>query len=78
MNRLLLIEDNAELAFGLRNNLEIEGYDIEVCSNGSAGLAAALETDPALVILDLMLPGLDGFRILKAIRKKESPRRSSY
>ena len=71
MSRILLIEDNADLAFGLRNNLEIEGYEVEVAGDGAAGLERARRSRPDLVILDLMLPGLDGFRVLKAIRQDE-------
>ena len=67
MKRVLVVEDNAELAFGLRNNLEIEGYDVEVAADGNAGLEAAARAD--LVVLDLMLPGLDGFRVLRGIRE---------
>jgi DNA-binding response OmpR family regulator len=69
MSRILVIEDNADLAFGLRNNLEIEGYEVEVSGDGAAGLERARRSPPDLVILDLMLPKLDGFRVLKAIRQ---------
>jgi two-component system alkaline phosphatase synthesis response regulator PhoP len=69
MSRILVIEDNADLAFGLRNNLEIEGYEVEVSGDGAAGLECARRSRPDLVILDLMLPKLDGFRVLKAIRQ---------
>jgi two-component system alkaline phosphatase synthesis response regulator PhoP len=69
MSRILVIEDNADLAFGLRNNLEIEGYEVEVSGDGAAGLERARRSRPDLVILDLMLPKLDGFRVLKAIRQ---------
>lgn len=69
MKRILIVEDNAELAFGLRNNLEIEGYEVHVASDGAAGLCAARGTIPDLVILDLMLPELDGFRVLEGIRE---------
>jgi DNA-binding response OmpR family regulator len=65
---ILIVEDNADLAFGLRNNLEIEGYVVDVAADGHAGLAAARASRPDLVILDLMLPGLDGYRVLKALR----------
>jgi two-component system alkaline phosphatase synthesis response regulator PhoP len=68
IGRVLVIEDNADLALGLRNNLEIEGYAVEVAADGPRGLAQARQTKPDLVILDLMLPGLDGFRVLRAIR----------
>jgi two-component system alkaline phosphatase synthesis response regulator PhoP len=67
--RILLIEDNADLAYGLRNNLEIEGYEVEVAGDGTKGLARARGAKPDLVILDLMLPGLDGFRVLRALRE---------
>ena len=68
MTRVVVVEDNPDLAFGLRNNLEIEGYDVEVAPDGPAGLAAVRASDPDLVLLDLMLPGLDGFRVLKTLR----------
>ncbi|HSM37649.1 MAG TPA: response regulator transcription factor [Longimicrobiales bacterium] len=72
MGRILLVEDNPDLAYGLKNNLEIEGYEVVVASDGEVGLARALEIDPALVILDLMLPKLDGYRVLRAIREAGS------
>src|SRR5206468_5317516 len=66
--RILLIEDNADLAYGLRNNLEIEGYQVEVAGDGTKGLHRARAAKPDLVILDLMLPGMDGFSVLRALR----------
>ena len=67
--RILVIEDNPDLAYGLRNNLEIEGYEVEVAKDGTRGLARARAAPhPDLVVLDLMLPGLDGFRVLRALR----------
>ncbi len=69
MSRILLIEDNPDLAFGLRTNLEIEGYEVAVAEDGPSGLAEAQRGRVDLVILDLMLPGLDGFRVLKALRE---------
>jgi two-component system alkaline phosphatase synthesis response regulator PhoP len=68
--RILVVEDNADLAFGLRNNLEIEGYDVEVAADGPRGLDRARESSPDLVILDLMLPGLDGYRVLRTLRSE--------
>jgi two-component system alkaline phosphatase synthesis response regulator PhoP len=68
MNRVLLIEDNEDLAFGLSNNLEIEGYQVELASDGTAGLDRARELLPDLIVLDLMLPGMDGFRVLRTLR----------
>ena len=68
MTRILVVEDNPDLAYGLRNNLEIEGYEVEVVEDGSEGLARARTGGPDLIILDLMLPGLDGYRVLRALR----------
>jgi len=70
VKRVLLIEDNKDLAFGLRSNLEIEGYDVQTSANGSDGLRQAKSFDPDLVILDLMLPQMDGFEVLKAMRDR--------
>ena len=68
MARILVVEDNNDLAFGLRNNLEIEGYEVQVESDGRQGLTKAKDDKPDLIILDLMLPGLDGFRFLRELR----------
>jgi DNA-binding response OmpR family regulator len=67
---VLLIEDNAHLAYGLKNNLEIEGYRVVIADDGPSGLERARTDRPDLVVLDLMLPGLDGFRVLKAMRER--------
>jgi two-component system, OmpR family, alkaline phosphatase synthesis response regulator PhoP len=68
VQRILIVEDNPDLAFGLRNNLEIEGYEIEVAEDGLAGLDRARAWRPDLLILDLMMPGLDGYRVLRTLR----------
>ncbi|HVE79921.1 MAG TPA: response regulator transcription factor [Gemmatimonadaceae bacterium] len=68
MTTILVVEDNPDLAYGLRNNLEIEGYEVTVAPDGPAGLAAARSTEPDLIILDLMIPGMDGYRVLKTLR----------
>ncbi len=68
MTRILVVEDNADLAFGLRNNLEIEGYAVTVAEDGAQGLQSAREESPDLLILDLMLPEMSGFSVLKALR----------
>ena len=67
--RILLIEDNLDLAFGLQRNLEFEGYEVEVAEEGGSGLARALACDHELVILDLMLPELDGLTLLHSLRE---------
>jgi DNA-binding response OmpR family regulator len=68
MTHVLIVEDNPDLAFGLRNNLEIEGYRVTVAEDGLQGLARARSAAPDLIILDLMLPGLDGYRVLRTLR----------
>lgn len=69
IGRILVIEDNEDLAFGLRNNLEIEGYGVELATDGQLGLARAREVQPDLIVLDLMLPSLDGYRVLRELRQ---------
>jgi DNA-binding response OmpR family regulator len=71
MKRVLIVEDNRDLAYGLRNNLEIEGYEVDVAADGNTGFERATSTRPDLVVLDLMLPGMDGFRVLRALRSAE-------
>jgi two-component system response regulator MtrA len=68
MTRVLIVEDNANLAFGLTRSLESEGYDVEAAEDGVRGLEMARTTNPDLVVLDLMLPGMDGYTILKKLR----------
>jgi two-component system, OmpR family, alkaline phosphatase synthesis response regulator PhoP len=68
MSRILIVEDNPDLAFGLRNNLEIEGYEIETAEDGLHGLHTARRWRPDLIILDLMMPGMDGYRVLRTLR----------
>lgn len=68
MTRVLVIEDNRNLAMGLCNNLEIDGYQVELAADGRSGLARARDAAPDLIILDLMLPELDGYHVLAALR----------
>jgi two-component system, OmpR family, alkaline phosphatase synthesis response regulator PhoP len=70
MRRILIIEDNPDLAFGLRNNLEIEGYEVAVAEDGLIGLDKARAEHPDLIILDLMMPGMDGYRVLRTLREE--------
>jgi len=72
MTRILIVEDNADLAVGLRNNLEIEGYDVTISENGVVGLDHFRNQHPDLIVLDLMLPELDGYRVLHEIRSSGS------
>lgn len=68
MTRILIVEDNEDLARGLANNLEIEGFESVVAADGTTGLALARQRRPDLIILDLMLPGMDGYRVLSTLR----------
>jgi DNA-binding response OmpR family regulator len=70
VKRVLVVEDNRDLAYGLRNNLEIEGYEVDVAKDGAAGLERIRAWRPDVVVLDLMLPMVDGFRVLKTLREE--------
>jgi DNA-binding response OmpR family regulator len=67
-NRLLVVDDDPALSDVLGRYLEREGFEVAFATDGPSGLAAALETLPDLVILDLMLPGLDGTEVCRRIR----------
>lgn len=66
--RVLVVEDNANLADGLRHNLELEGHTVVIAGDGAEAVRRVRDARPDLVILDLMLPGLDGYEVLRAIR----------
>jgi len=68
--RILIVEDNATIAEGIRMNLALEGYTVDVALTGERGLSQARRWDPHLVILDLMLPGLDGYSVLRTLREE--------
>ena len=68
MSRILVVEDNEDLAFGLRKVLEFEGYEVEVAGEGEAGLDSARDVPPDLLILDIMLPRKSGFDVLRELR----------
>jgi two-component system alkaline phosphatase synthesis response regulator PhoP len=72
MSRVLIIEDNADLAFGLQRTLEFEGYDVVVAEEGTTGLEQVRTTRVHLVVLDLMLPGMNGFEVLRSLRAEGS------
>jgi len=69
VTHILLVEDNVDLAFGLRATLEFEGYEVDVVSDGREANERIVEAEPDLVLLDLMLPGLDGYEVLSRLRK---------
>lgn len=72
--KILVVEDERRAAEYLRQGLAESGYAVEVAFNGADGLHAALNGDHDLVVLDVMLPGLDGFAVLAALRTaKQTP-----
>ena len=71
--KILIIEDQKDLAEGLRYNLEHEGFEAQVANDGKTGLALALECDAALILLDLMLPGVPGLELLRKLREEGVP-----
>jgi two-component system response regulator MtrA len=68
MARILVVEDNKDLAFGLRTILEFEGHDVYAAEDGPTGIESIRTTDPELVILDLMLPEKSGYEVLRDVR----------
>jgi DNA-binding response OmpR family regulator len=72
MSKILIIEDEESIAELEKDYLEISGYDVETESNGAKGLEMALANEYDMFILDLMLPGMDGFEICKKIREKKN------
>ena len=67
--KILVVEDEVMLARLLSYNLQQQGYEVTVCDNGNDGLKAALSNDYSMILLDVMLPGLTGFEVLREVRK---------
>ena len=72
MNRILIVDDDKELCALIKRSVLSEDIETDFCNNGKAGLAKLKETDYQLVILDIMMPGMDGFETLEQIRKESS------
>lgn len=70
MAKILLIEDDAAIAAIERDYLEIEGFEVEIASDGRVGLERGLNGSFDLILLDLMLPGMDGFAVCRKLREK--------
>ncbi len=70
--KILIVEDETSIADLEKDYLELSDFDVTICNNGEDGLKAALDQDFALVILDLMLPGIDGFEVCKKIRETKN------
>ena len=71
MSKVLIVEDEDAIAEIERDYLELSGFDVTVASDGKEGLDIALKEDFDIIILDIMLPGMDGFDICKEIRKEK-------
>ena len=72
MKRILVIEDEPQMLLGLRDNLELEGYEVQTAADGEQGLAKAAAFNPDLVILDLMLPRKNGFDVCRELRERST------
>ncbi len=68
--RIMVIDDDKEMLKLLNRTLELEGFDTVVAADGNSALALLKETAPDLVLLDIMMPGLDGFQTLDLIREQ--------
>jgi DNA-binding response OmpR family regulator len=68
MKRILIIEDDLAILRGLKDNLEIESYEVLTAEDGERGYAALKEKKPDLVILDLMLPKMSGYELCRRVR----------
>lgn len=71
MKKILIVEDDILIAEIERDYLEVDGFEATICQDGQEGLKLALEEDYDLVILDVMLPGVNGFTICREIRKQK-------
>jgi two-component system alkaline phosphatase synthesis response regulator PhoP len=69
MTRILIVEDEPGIALGLEDDLTVEGYDVEVAADGTTGARRAREAAFDLIVLDVMLPGKDGFEVCRELRR---------
>lgn len=70
MSKILIVEDDATVRETLALNLQAEGYEVHSATDGEAGLALARETKPDLIVLDIMLPKLDGLTVCRILRRQ--------
>lgn len=70
MDKILIIEDDVAIAEIERDYLELDGFAVEIAADGNAGLERGLSGEHSLILLDLMLPGMDGFAICRALREQ--------
>ena len=72
MSKILIVEDELAIAELEKDYLELSGFEVEVSNDGTNGLVKALQSDYDLIILDLMLPGVDGFEICRQVRAEKN------
>ena len=72
MNKILIVEDEESIAELEKDYLELSGFEVEIANDGEEGLARALGEDFNLIVLDLMLPGVDGFEICRKVREEKN------
>ena len=71
MKQILIVEDEKQLLDALRDKLTREGFTVLTTENGATGLEAAFQKHPDLILLDIMMPEMDGMTMLKALRKDD-------
>ncbi|MGD0778991.1 MAG: response regulator, partial [Candidatus Solibacter sp.] len=69
MSRILIVEDEPAIALGLEDDLKMEGYEVEVAGDGITGARRAREGGFDAILLDVMLPGKDGFEVCREVRR---------
>ena len=72
MNKILIVEDEEAIAELEKDYLELSGFSVTICNDGQQGLKEAMSGNYNLLILDLMLPGVDGFEICRQVRKEQN------
>jgi DNA-binding response OmpR family regulator len=71
MSKILICEDEKSLSLPLKENLTLEGFDVLLAENGEEGLALALKEKPDLILLDILMPKMDGMTMMKKVREDE-------
>lgn len=69
MTKILVVEDEPNMRLGLKDNLEFEGYEVEIAEDGEEGLTKILDNNFDLIIMDVMMPKVSGFDVCKSVRK---------
>ena len=75
MDKILIVEDDKAILMGLKDDLEFEGYEVSIALDGKEGLKQAMDKEFQLIILDILLPELNGFKVCKKLREagKDTP-----